>query len=98
MGRRRGGASRQQPPHRRGEAAHLVVGHPERFQVAGLCARNHFNAVNLFHVSEPEQDAGFPRFDCHRALTGKECLRKPSEDIIQIRSDCFPNNSVVKYL
>ena len=31
------------------ETPHLVVVHPERFQVVGLCARSDFNVVYLFH-------------------------------------------------
>lgn len=54
----------------RAEGAHLVVVHPERFQIVGLCARNHFNVVDLLHSLSGS--VAQRRFVCHRSLTDSE--------------------------
>lgn len=38
------------------EITHLVIVHPERFQIVGLCARSDFNVINLFHSLHLELD------------------------------------------
>lgn len=38
------------------EMTHLVIMHPERFQVIGLCARSDFNVINLFHSLQLQLD------------------------------------------
>lgn len=54
-----GWASPQHPAasvnRHRTEMTHLIIVHPERFQVVGLCARNHFNVVNLLHSLDLQQ-------------------------------------------
>ena len=40
------------------ETTHLVIMDPERFQIVGLCARNDFNVINLFHSLQLQADWG----------------------------------------
>lgn len=63
----------QQPlTSRQTEITHLAIMHPERLQVVGVCARNDFKVVNLFHSLELVLDCGSAMVVCHREHTDSE--------------------------
>lgn len=58
---------------------------PERLQVVGLCARNHFDVVDLFHSFQLELDRrlGDARLSPHTGATSTEAERRPDKQTRQ---------------